>query len=91
MAQVRPGADPEAMISDVVLIADTATMREPGHSVRVVPLEDEVGHSFRVDAEVAGIMVVNLALGQHGPRRLAGGRRGGLRVCATGDVPLNAP
>ncbi|MET9767559.1 hypothetical protein [Streptomyces sp. NPDC006415] len=63
MAQVRPGADPEAMISDVVLIADTATMREPGHSVRVVPLEDEVGHSFRVDAEVAGIMVVNLALG----------------------------
>ncbi|WP_234473758.1 MULTISPECIES: hypothetical protein [unclassified Streptomyces] len=63
MAQVRPGADPEAMISDTVLIADTATLREPGHPVRVVPLEDEVGDSFRVDAEVAGIMVVNLALG----------------------------
>lgn len=26
-------------------------------------MEDEVGDSFRVDAEVAGIMVVNLALG----------------------------
>nr|WP_203665611.1 hypothetical protein [Streptomyces parvus] len=63
MAQVRPGADLEAMISDTVLIADSATLREPGHPVRVVPLEDEVGHSFRVDAEVAGIMVVNLALG----------------------------
>lgn len=66
MAQVRPGADPEELISDVVLIADAATMREPGQTVRVVPLEDEVGLSFRVDAEVAGIMVVNLALGNMG-------------------------
>lgn len=51
------------MISDTELIADSATLREPGHSVRVVPLEDEAGNSFRVDAEVAGMMVVNLALG----------------------------
>ncbi|MGW4838538.1 DUF6924 domain-containing protein [Streptomyces globisporus] len=46
-----------------MLIADTATLREPGHPVRVVPLEDEAGDSFRVDAEVAGIMMDHLALG----------------------------
>ncbi|MGI8309062.1 DUF6924 domain-containing protein [Saccharopolyspora hattusasensis] len=63
MAQVHPSTDKEAMNSDVVLIADATTMREPGHRVLVVPLVDQVGFAFRVDPEVVGGMVVNLALG----------------------------
>ncbi|WP_168585829.1 hypothetical protein [Saccharopolyspora sp. ASAGF58] len=64
MAEVRDSdTEEEEMISDVVLIADATTMREPGHRVLVVPLVDQVGFAFRVDPEVVGGMVVNLALG----------------------------
>ncbi len=45
-----------------VLIADATTMREPGQRVLVIPLEDQIGFSFRVDPEVVGGMVANLAL-----------------------------
>ncbi|MEO3781325.1 hypothetical protein ABGB16_31940 [Micromonospora sp. B11E3] len=64
MAQVRhPGTNKGAMTADVVLIADATTMREPGHRVLVIPLEDRIGFAFRVAPELVGGMVINLALG----------------------------
>ncbi len=64
MAQVRDSdTEEEEMVSDVVLIADATTMRDPGQRVLVVPLADQPGFAFRVDPEVVGTMVANLAIG----------------------------
>ncbi|WP_010315207.1 DUF6924 domain-containing protein [Saccharopolyspora spinosa] len=66
MAEVRDSdtqEEEEEMVSGVVMIADATTMREPGHRVLVIPLEDQIGFAFRVDPEVVGTMVANLAIG----------------------------
>ncbi|GAA1441184.1 DUF6924 domain-containing protein [Nocardiopsis tropica] len=64
MALVRKDPeDPEEMTAEVVLVADGETMRDPGRPVLVVPVEDRVGWAFRIDPDLVGIMVVNLAIG----------------------------
>ncbi|PDP87336.1 hypothetical protein CQJ94_12715 [Glycomyces fuscus] len=67
MASVRVSPeDPDQMIADVVLVADRASMRDPEHRLLAVPLEDRVGWAFRITPEMAGTMVVNLAVGNQG-------------------------
>ncbi|MEU5833197.1 hypothetical protein ABZ820_05825 [Streptomyces diacarni] len=63
MALVRDSEGSGQMTADLVLIADGATMRDPGHRVLAVPLEGPIGHAFRVIPEQVGSMVSNLAIG----------------------------
>ncbi|MET8176998.1 DUF6924 domain-containing protein [Streptomyces clavifer] len=67
MAQVcRPGADLNGITSDVLLIADATTTGEPDQRLRVIPMKDEIGFTFRVASEAVGIVVVDLALSSMG-------------------------
>ncbi|RCV53798.1 DUF6924 domain-containing protein [Marinitenerispora sediminis] len=66
---VFEGATPEQVMAvlrewgEVVLIADGATMRDPGHRVLAVPLEGRIGCAFRLDPDKVGTMVANLSIG----------------------------
>ncbi|NJQ15751.1 hypothetical protein HCN52_12515 [Streptomyces bohaiensis] len=61
MAQTRNrGSD--GIIADVVLLADAVTLREPGNRVLVMPMMDDIGLHFRVDADTVGSMLPNLGL-----------------------------
>ncbi|MFD3685720.1 DUF6924 domain-containing protein [Nocardiopsis sp. NPDC058631] len=72
---VFEGATPEQVLAvlrespddsgqpDFVMIADGATMRDPGHPVLVVPLEGRIGCAFRLAPDQVGNMAVNLAIG----------------------------
>ena len=72
---VFEGATPEQVLAvlgespddagqpDVVMIADGATMRDPGHPVLIVPVEGRIGCAFRLAPDEVGNLAVNLAIG----------------------------
>ena len=66
MAIVRQNEDEENGGTDVVVIADRASMGGSDRSVLAVPLEDDVGWSFRLSVENVGSMAVNLFLANTG-------------------------
>ncbi|WP_239085200.1 DUF6924 domain-containing protein [Streptomyces halstedii] len=53
----------EETAAGLVALADTTAMRDPDHRVLAVPLEDPIGHTFRVYPETVGTMMNNLAIG----------------------------
>ncbi|MES0836821.1 DUF6924 domain-containing protein [Nocardiopsis tropica] len=67
--RVFEGATPEQVTAvvddggDVVMIADGTTMRGEGLPLLAVPMNTHIGYTFRLAPDRAGIMVVNLALG----------------------------
>ncbi|WP_227025205.1 DUF6924 domain-containing protein [Streptomyces tsukubensis] len=62
LAHIRPSDDEEGMFAEVVLIADATTLHRAGQRVLVVPMSDDVGLTFRVDADQVRSMLINLAL-----------------------------
>jgi hypothetical protein len=66
---VFEGATPEQVMAavddggDVVMIADGTTMRGEGLPLLAVPMNTHIGYTFLLAPDRAGIMVVNLALG----------------------------
>ncbi|QFR97717.1 hypothetical protein GBW32_13310 [Streptomyces tsukubensis] len=62
LAQVRHTPDKGDLVADVVLIADSAALNEPGGPVLAVPLADDIGLTFRVAASSVGVMLPNLGL-----------------------------
>jgi hypothetical protein len=65
MATVRQNEDDEESGVEVVVIADRASMGGSDRTVLVVPLEDNVGWSFRLPLEDVRIMVINLFVGNN--------------------------
>ncbi|MEU3017778.1 hypothetical protein ABZ635_10355 [Nocardiopsis sp. NPDC007018] len=65
LAVVRQSEDDEEPGEEIVVIADRASMHGPDRSALVVPLQDDVGWSFRLPLEDVRIMVINLFVGNN--------------------------
>jgi len=61
-ATLRRSEDHDQAGTDVVVIADRASMEGSDHTVLVVPLKDDGGWYFRLPLEDVRIMVINLFL-----------------------------
>jgi len=65
MAIIRPSEDDEEPGEEVVVIADRASMGGSDRTVLVVPLEDNVGWSFRLPPDKVRSMAANLFVGNN--------------------------